>query len=156
MEFVKCRPSSRKDVACSELMGELGSGRMCPWGKDGRLPPTWGRGAGHAVLWATQSVGIPLVVLLEEKKECCLCPLPNLTGVPSPPPAQLQTYLPFFLFCIQHQSSPVYSTSKTPKPSRFSPPHLHSSPAASAWSPDASSPHLVQRVLSTATRWTSS
>lgn len=120
MEFVKCRPSSRRDVTCSEHTGELGSGRRCLWGEDGYLPPggTWGRGtlcSGPCRVW-----GSPLAILLEEKKECSLRPLPNHTGVPSPlqprvspPPAQPQTYLQFSLFCIQHQSSPVHSTSKT-------------------------------------------
>lgn len=59
MEFVKCRPSSRRDVTCSERTGELGSGRRCLWGEDGRLPPRGDMGQRHALLWAMQSVGIP-------------------------------------------------------------------------------------------------
>lgn len=70
MEFVKCRPSLRRDTTCSGCTGDLGPWGTHPWDKDRHSPDRWGPATGARTAPGHAERRNPLwVPLLEEEKE---------------------------------------------------------------------------------------
>lgn len=135
-------------------MGELGSGRTCPRGKDGHLPPRWGRGAGACVSLGPAECGNHLWLYFWTRGNNVLC-VPFLTtrewpillspeNAPSPSSTPNLAFILPLLYLMPEQSCRLtFQTHPVQLLLTSSPPPLPSSSHLCLVSP-CLLPHLVQ------------